>query len=430
MYNSISASLDIKTPAYRNFEMSRLEGVLESCLRSDFSGVQEYDVEMVHFILNKEIGSITNCDISDIKREANEILLYCVQYNAQKHLEGSCLQVLSAWIAFINSVVFFAPLPFLDFEMQEQIFNDALIVLKDYLEAITINKEVLGGMSDCIFSLVRCLVKFACLKTNLEHERKISLGPILKVLIHCLTLPGYNRYSRFKMDIYASILCLIEACVEQSANDDKNAIDNYLETGSTNHNFTQSGWDESAFDGGQLYNSILTSYDETLEGILQRRNAIVQGWTSIFKDHAEDVFKVCSLDIDYAPLAQKILAMTCFAEVLREDRTNGDVLQKVRRVGVIKLILDSLSINVNVNFAEKLSDKKTPFAYLKAFFNLLFRIANCRGGINLLIDYGVQNRLEHLISGLQKEAPADFPDMIEVLALFELFKNRMMLKSL
>lgn len=85
---------------------------------------------MVHFVLNEEISSVVNCDINDIKRvinknyahyiklekiqEANEILLYCVQYNAQKRLEGSCLQVLSSWVAFINALLFFAPLPFLD----------------------------------------------------------------------------------------------------------------------------------------------------------------------------------------------------------------------------------------------------------------------------------------------------------------------------
>lgn len=114
MYNSISASLEINTPSYHNFDMARVEEVLKSCIRRDLSGVEEYDVEMVHFVLNQEISSIINSDINDIKREANEILLYCVQYNAQKRLEGSCLQVLSAWVAFVNAMLFFAPLPFLD----------------------------------------------------------------------------------------------------------------------------------------------------------------------------------------------------------------------------------------------------------------------------------------------------------------------------
>lgn len=74
MYNSISASLEIKTPEYRNFEMSRVDDVLRSCMRSDFSGVQEYDVEMVHFVLNEEISSVANCDINDIKRVS---LIFC-----------------------------------------------------------------------------------------------------------------------------------------------------------------------------------------------------------------------------------------------------------------------------------------------------------------------------------------------------------------
>jgi hypothetical protein len=37
-------------------------------MRRDLSGVQEYDVEMVHFVLNEEISSVINCDIHDIKR--------------------------------------------------------------------------------------------------------------------------------------------------------------------------------------------------------------------------------------------------------------------------------------------------------------------------------------------------------------------------
>lgn len=44
--------------------------VLQSCIRRDFSGVQEYDVEMVHFVLNEEISSIANNDIDDIKKES------------------------------------------------------------------------------------------------------------------------------------------------------------------------------------------------------------------------------------------------------------------------------------------------------------------------------------------------------------------------
>ncbi|KAI6189575.1 hypothetical protein M3Y97_00023300 [Aphelenchoides bicaudatus] len=270
MYNSISASLEIKTPEYRNFEMSRVDDVLRSCMRSDFSGVQEYDVEMVHFVLNEEISSVANCDINDIKREANEILLYCVQYNAQKRLEGSCLQVLSAWIAFINGVVFFAPLPFVDLGVQEQIFNDALIVLKDYLEAVPINNEVLGGMSNCIF------------KPLWSMSARLLWVPILNVLIHCLTLPDYIRYTHFKMDIYGSILCLIQACTEQTAEENMKAIDNYTQTGmvAPRQNGDSTGYKGQQLRGGQLYNSLLHSREESLEGLLSRRATVVESWSS------------------------------------------------------------------------------------------------------------------------------------------------------
>lgn len=225
-------------------------------------------------------------------------------------------------------------------------------------------------MSNCIFGLVRRLVQFACLKSKLEHERKIALGPILGVLIHCLTLPDYNRYSRFKMDMYGSILCLIEACTELTANENKLAIENYTKTGSTK---TQQAGDANGhakeeLDGGQLYNALLRSQEETLEGVLNRRSAIVQTWTAIFNEHSIEFVKTCVSDIDYAPFSQKILAMTCLSELLSEGRrTNNEVLQQIRQLGAVRLILDSFSINVNLDFENKLHDNKSPLLFLRTF---------------------------------------------------------------
>jgi hypothetical protein len=253
--------------------------------------------------------------------------------------------------------------------VQEQIFNDAFIVLKDYLETVSINKEVLGGMSTCIFGLVRRLVQFTCLKSSLEHERKIALGPTLKVLIHCLTLPEYNRYSRFKTDIYGAILCLIEACTEQTASENREAIESYLKNGSTtkqNGNAQASNGGDKITYEGQLHNSILKPQQDSLEALLSRRASVVQSWTSIFGEHSVELVKVCTADIDYAPFASKILAMTCLSEILREARrTNNQILLQIRQVGLIKLILDSLNVNFSVDFSNKLHDNKSPLLFVK-----------------------------------------------------------------
>lgn len=349
-------------------------------------------MEMVHFVLNEEISTIINCDIDDIKREANEILLYCVQYNAQKRLEGSCLQVLSAWVAFINALLFFAPLPFLELgrspflpypsypsgviEVQEQIFNDAFIVLKDYLETIAINKEVLGGMSSCMYGLVRRLVQFVCFKANLEHERKIALGVILKVLFYCLTLPEYSRYTRFKLDIYGAVLCVIEACSEETANENRVSVENYLQTGSTKQEGRQhsaNGAVES--ESGRLHDLILKPQnDDSLESLVHRRAVVTQSWTVVFAEHLEALVKVCTSDIDYAPFEQKILAMTCLSEILREARrTNTETLLHVRQNGLVKLILDSLSLKFKIDFADKTHDNKSSLVFLKAFLVSVLR---------------------------------------------------------
>lgn len=175
-------------------------------------------------------------------------------------------------------------------------------------------------MSNCIFNLVKRLVQFTCLKTSSEYERKIALGPTLKVLFHCLTLPEYNRFARFKMDVYGAILCLIEACNELTANENREAIENYLQTGSTKHQNGETCNGKESYNSGKLHNSILRPCDDSLEALLNRKTAIVQSWTSIFNEYSHSVVKVITSDVEYAPFAQKNLAMTCLSEIQREGR--------------------------------------------------------------------------------------------------------------
>lgn len=238
-------------------------------------------------------------------------------------------------------------------------------MLKDYLETVSINKEVLSGMSNCMFGLVRRLVQFTCLKTGLEHERKIALGPILKVLIHCLALPEYNRYTRFKMDIYGAILCLIEECTEPTAKENLEAIESYLQNESK-----ENGGDANKvlYDGGNLHNSVLKSHEDSLEALLHRRAAVVNSWASIFNEHSAELIKICTSDIDFAPFDQKILAMTCLAEILREgQRTNRGILEYVRQAGVVKLVIDSLSVNFKLDFDNEIHENRASLLYMQTF---------------------------------------------------------------
>jgi hypothetical protein len=168
------------------------------------------------------------------------------------------------------------------------------------------------------------------------------------------------------MDIYGSILCLIEACTEPAADENRRAIANYVQTGSTKPNGDANVAKE--LDDGELYNALLRLREETLEGLLNRRSAIVQSWTSIFTEHSTLLVKTCVSDIDYAPFEQKVMAMTCLSEVLHEGRRiNNQILQQIRQLGAVKLILDSFGANVKLDFENKLHDNKSPLRFLKTF---------------------------------------------------------------
>jgi hypothetical protein len=220
-----------------------------------------------------------------------------------------------------------------------------------------------------MFTLVRRLVEFTSFKTSLDHERKIALSMILNVLFHCLTLPEYNRYTRFKMDIYGAILCLIEACNEQAAKENRASVENYLKTGSTKPQSGDASNGKVGCEGGQLHDLILKPQnDDSLESLVHRQATIVQMWTGIFGEYLESLVKVCACDIDYAPFDQKILAMTCLSEILREGRrASADAVLYVRQNGVVKLILDSLALKYKIDFMDKARDNKASLEFLKAF---------------------------------------------------------------
>lgn len=250
-------------------------------------------------------------------------------------------------------------------EVQEHVFNDALVVLKDYLEAISINKEVLSGMSNCMFRLVHRLVQFTCIRTSLEHERKIELGTLLKLLFHCLMLPDYNRYARFKMDMYGAILCIIEACSEPAANENRLAIENYIETGSIKQQQQGPTQYTDAADG-RLHNAVLHPCENSLASLLNRQTIVVQKWTSIFDEYSVGVVRTCVSDTEFAPFSQKILAMTCLSEVLREGRRlNNEILQQIRQLGLINIVFDSFDSKICVG--DEFRDNKSPLVYLRTF---------------------------------------------------------------
>ncbi|KAI6180707.1 hypothetical protein M3Y98_00750200 [Aphelenchoides besseyi] len=417
LYNSLSASLDVHTPTYESFDMTRVEEVLKLCLRQDSSGVEVYDVERVHFVLNEELSSILNTDVTDIKKEANEILLYCVRYNAQLRLEGSCLQVLSGWVAFVNAIVHFAPLPFLDLTTQEAFLNDALLVLKEYVETVTMNEEVLGGVSNCLFGIIRRLVQFACLKWDTEHERKVALGTLMHVLVRCLTLPGYNRYTRFKMDIYGAMLCVMEACSEPTVESDRAAIEHYRQTGNIQRQ-RDGNLAEASLKPATLIDSTISTKTlgaHTLESLLNQRADVHRYWTALFRENAYELVQSCAVDIEYAPLGHKLLAIVCLAEMVREDRDapTSVVIQQIARAQLVKAILDTLPSVVDVDFTKVQHDQTAAFQMLQTCLSLFIRIATSRGGFALLSDSQTLPRLNKL--SVWKTAPERLVETFELL---------------
>ena len=362
------------------------------------SGVVLYDVEMVHFMLNEELSALLNADVQDVRRvsgfwpttstnggrrlqEANEILLYCVQYNAQRRLEGSCVQVLSGWVAFINAMVFFAPLPFLDLANQQSFLNDALLVLKEYLETVTLNEDVLGGLSSCMFGLIRRLVQFACLRHETEYERKVALGTLMHVLVRCLTMPGYNRYTRFKMDIYGAMLCVMEACTRPTNDADRAAVERWnAAAGHSKARVALASTSASANDSALKPATLLDDSDlngtasaATLEMLLNRRNEVRRNWSALFRNNATELLAACADDIEYAPFGHKLLAIACLGEIIREERhcESGAaatlMTQRLARIGLIKAILDSLPDVADVDFADAARDNVSAMIMLRIF---------------------------------------------------------------
>uniref|UniRef100_A0A914CLZ9 RecF/RecN/SMC N-terminal domain-containing protein n=1 Tax=Acrobeloides nanus TaxID=290746 RepID=A0A914CLZ9_9BILA len=206
--NSKAEAASIAPPVLEKFDPKKIDDLLKYCLRTSTLGVEQMDVEYIHFLLNMEINSIINEDINLIRSEGKEIMLYCTKYNSRRLLEAACVQLLSGWISMINVISFFAPVNFIDKEIQKHFLRDALYLLLKYARDVDMNPENLSAVSNSIFRLVRAICGMVKRQEANLDLRKVELSYILSTLLECLVLPGYSKCVAFKMDIYGSILCV------------------------------------------------------------------------------------------------------------------------------------------------------------------------------------------------------------------------------
>ncbi|CAD5216866.1 unnamed protein product [Bursaphelenchus xylophilus] len=380
--NSISASLEIHTPRYNKFDMRKVDDVLDLCLRRSPISVDQYDVEYVRFLLEQELAAIVNDDVSDFQDDANQIVLYCVQYNAQRRLEGSCVQLLSGWIALVNAILYFSPLPFIPIETQQQFCTDALTLLKEYVQKVEMNEEVLGGVSNCCFVLVRELVKFTTVQYSSEVDRKLALGDVLNMLVSCAVLPTYNRHSQFKMNIYSSILCVIQSCTEETFKNDKKLVDQWHATGRFLNEPTESQADKQT----------------SLIGLINEKSRVDEIWVAVFEEHAAALVQSTAGDIEFAPFKHKVLAISTLSEMLKEDRFGkNSIANHVVRLGVVKTLLDLLPRITDLDFksgnATTNRDNLTLFHVILCF---LIRLTNSTTGFKTLAECNALHRIASL----------------------------------
>ncbi|CAD5212487.1 unnamed protein product [Bursaphelenchus okinawaensis] len=378
--NSISASQELCTPKYNKFDVRKVQDVLDLCLRKSVVSVDQYDVEYVKFLLEQELAAIVNDDVTDFKEDANQILLYCVRYNAQRRLEGSCVQLLSGWIALVNGILYFSPLPFIPLETQQQFCTDALTLLKEYVQKVEMNEEVLGGVSNCCFALVRLLVKFAIVQCETEAERKLALGEVLNMLVSCAVLPSYNRHSQFKMNIYSSILCVIQNCTEDSFISDKNLVDQWRATGQ----LTQK--------------QVENEQPASLLNLIDEKAKVDEIWAAVFEEHSAELVQSSAQDIEFAPFEHKILAISSLAEMLKEDRVGkNNIAGHVIRLGVVKTLLDLLPKITDLDFKNgKEATNRDSLVMFHVIVCFLIRLTNTSTGFKTLAECKALHRMAKL----------------------------------
>lgn len=187
-------------------------------MRPSTFGVMQYDVEHLQFLLSCEVSGILNDELVMIEKvesllsegyllmfqERQHILNYCTEYNALRLLETSCVRLLSGWVAFVNVLASFIPIPFLDMgkswrlsvsawcvsEDQKNFLQDGLSLLTDCAETIEMNVEVISGVSSCIFRIVRAICQISLAQELKPAELKPKFAPVVTTLLECLTSSG------------------------------------------------------------------------------------------------------------------------------------------------------------------------------------------------------------------------------------------------
>jgi hypothetical protein len=282
-------------------------------------------------------------------------------------LEASCAKLLSGWVALVNVLATFT-MPFVDPEVQRNYLVDALTLLSSSVRGVEMNGEVANAISDCLFRLVRAICRNSSQTLPID-ELKPKLAPIVSVLLDCLTLPGYSRCYRFKMDVYGALLCVFDTCA--------------------------GGTDENAPSAITEEERVLK---RSLAGILDtsgmRRTISGTGtgpWSEAITKRTAEIINTISSDVTYAPFALKVAAMSCLANLLSESVDAENIAFQLSRSGTVRCILDSL-VDVQEQLATKPTDTqdyRKALLYLHTVIALLLRLASTNIGWTALVDNAV-----------------------------------------
>uniref|UniRef100_A0A7E4WAH4 Nucleoporin NUP188 homolog n=1 Tax=Panagrellus redivivus TaxID=6233 RepID=A0A7E4WAH4_PANRE len=349
-------------PTLSKFDTRRIDDLLAVCMRENSVGVEQYDIQYLHFFLTSEIASVITPDSSEMQAECHSIIAYCVRYNARRLLEGSCVHLLSGWVAVINVLAFFAPINFVDIPTQMCYLTDALMLVLKYTSDIQINEVVAGAISNSIFRLVSAITSLTALNSDVT-TRRAHLAFVLQKLLECVITPQYARCVVYKLDLYGSIMKIFDVC--NAVEDEKKAV--------------------------------ASGNDDTLMGLLTPKTESDAIWSSVFSNLSDDVIRTIAEDVNFAPFQLKIVATSCLTEMIREDVVGTqNVAQLFVKSGNVRCILSSISV-LKIDFTHILDRENREAAlFCESAFALFIRLAGSNVGWNALVDFGVLDQLSDL----------------------------------
>uniref|UniRef100_A0A0N5AVU1 MMS19 nucleotide excision repair protein n=1 Tax=Syphacia muris TaxID=451379 RepID=A0A0N5AVU1_9BILA len=324
--------------------------------------------------LDTELLSSPKLAILDAKKlqkssEEEEVLTYCVEYNRLRIAEASARQLLSGWLSFVNVVAIFAPVRFLDLEVQVHLLTDAVYLLTHYGVGMDMDALLSSAISQCLFRLVTSICGMLKVLEQETSAIKETLAPILDLLLQYIVQPG-RRSLQSKLDLYGCVLYVLNSSISSQGKE-----------------LQKSSCDVRKSEDFLL---VLT----TLQ--VHKKDPI----RSVISKHGDELLSKLTNDICESPYNLQIVAMSCLIQVLREDSLGSQRLTSAFvKGGNLRHVLESLrqldlDQEVETTFMHSL-------VQLKIILTLLIRLA--------LTDYGWLGLCEH--------------HTLEVLSRMSLWKN-------